>query len=65
MNGNETRFYQLLLSILMSMCQCLQSGDTFPGAGFGRRSTVGRNCKLTYSLFAVRCVESSLRLIGE
>ena len=26
-----------------------QGGDTFPGAGFGRRSTVGRNGKIINS----------------
>ena len=46
---NRTTLQSRTVTLFIAFSSFSQGGDTFPGAGFGRRSTVGRNGKIINS----------------
>ena len=46
---NRTTLKSRTVTLFIAFFLFSQGGDTFPGAGFGRRSTVGRNGKIINS----------------
>ena len=46
---NRTTLKSRTVTLFIAFSLFSQGGDTFPGAGFGRRSTVGRNGKIINS----------------
>lgn len=46
---NRTTLQSRTVRLFIAFFLFSQGGDTFPGAGFGRRSTVGRNGKIINS----------------
>lgn len=46
---NRTTLQSRTVTLIIAFFLFSQGSDTFPGAGFGRRSTVGRNGKIINS----------------